>query len=62
MNNMKISIEIRVVLSAAVAYVAIGLLVQQQYHQAYASNNQQNAQSDLTIPGSNADDGPATTL
>jgi hypothetical protein len=62
MNNMKISREIRVVLSAAVASVATGLLVQQQYHQAFAFNNQQNAQSDLIIPGSNANDEPATTL
>jgi hypothetical protein len=61
MNNMKISRETRVVLSAAVASVAIGLLVQQQYHQAFAFNNQQ-FQSRLIIPGSNADDEPATTL
>jgi hypothetical protein len=61
MNNMKISREIRVVLSAAVASVAIGLLVQQQYHQAFAFNNQQ-FQSCLIIPGSNADDAHITTL
>ena len=61
MNNMKISREIRVVLSAAVASVAIGLLVQQQYHQAFAFNNQQ-FQSSLIIPGSNADHEPVTTL
>ena len=61
MNNMKISREIRVVLSAAVASVAIGPLDQQQYHQAFAFNNPQ-FQSSLIIPGSNADHEPATTL
>ena len=61
MNNMKISREIRVMLSAAVASVAIGLLVQQQYHQVFAFNNQQ-FQSCLIIPGSNAGDEPATRL
>ena len=61
MNNMKISREIRVVLSAVVASVAIVLLVQQQYHQTFAFNNQQ-FQSSLIIPGFNADDEPATTL
>ena len=61
MNNMKISRETRVVLSAAVASVAIGLLVQQQYHQEFAFNNQQ-FQFCLIIPGSNANDEPATTL
>ena len=51
-----------VVLSFAVsAYMGIVYLIPQQ-HLAYASNNQQNAQSDLTFPGSNAGDEPATTL
>lgn len=40
MNNMKIPIEITVVLSSAIASVAIGMLAQQQ-HRSYAFNNQQ---------------------
>ena len=41
MNNMKIPIEITVVLSSAIASVAIGMLAQQQQHRSYAFNNQQ---------------------
>jgi hypothetical protein len=62
MNKKMIPIGIMVVLSFAVsAYIGIVYLIPQQ-HLAYASNNQQNAQSDLTFPGSNAGDQPATTL
>ena len=51
-----------VILSFAVTVsMGIDFLVRQR-HQAYAYNNQQNAQSDLTFPGSNAGDEPATSL
>jgi len=62
MYNMNISTEIMVVISSTVASIDTGLSDQQQHHQAYAFNNQQ-FQSSLTIPGSNADDDePTTTL
>ncbi len=41
--------------------MGIGFLIRQR-HQAYAYNNQQNAQSDLTFPGSIAGDEPAISL
>ena len=56
--NKRISIGITaIVLSFAVASVAIGLLAQQQ-HQAYAISQDSNTAQTLTIPGSNADDEP----
>ena len=62
MNEKMIPIGMMVILSFAVAVsMGIGFLVRQR-HQAYAYNNQQNAQSDLTFPGSNAGDEPATSL
>jgi hypothetical protein len=60
MNEKMIPIGMMVILSFAVAVsMGIGFLVRQR-HQAYAYNNQQNAQSDLTFPGSNAGNEPAT--
>jgi len=61
MNKKMIPIGIMVVLSFAVsAYMGIVYLIPQQ-HQAFAFNNQQ-FQSSLIIPGSNAGDEPITTL
>ena len=60
MNEKMIPIGMMVILSFAVAVsMGISFLVRQR-HQAYAYNNQQNAQSDLTFPGSNAGNEPAT--
>jgi len=62
MNKKMIPTGMMVILSFAVAVpMGIGFLVRQR-HEAYAYNNQHNAQSDLTFPGSNAGDEPATSL
>lgn len=62
MNKKMIPIGMMVVLSFAVEVsIGIGFLVRQR-NPDYTYNNQQNAQSDLTFPGSNAGDEPTTSL
>jgi hypothetical protein len=62
MNKKMIPTGMMVVLSFAVAIsIGIGFLIRQR-NLAYAYNNQQNAQSGLTFPGSNAGDESTTSL
>lgn len=62
MNEKMIPIGMMIVLSFAVAvFIGIGFLIRQR-NPAYAYNYYQNAQSDLTFPGSNAGDEPTTSL